>query len=60
MSRKMLERYSHASNKAKREAVDKLPKRRPRTTQHKSLRVLHRYIHAGTIFEDNASSHMGL
>ena len=30
MSRKMLERYSHASNKAKRDAVNKLPSRRPR------------------------------
>ncbi|MGA7244381.1 MAG: site-specific integrase, partial [Terracidiphilus sp.] len=31
-----------------------------RTTQHKSLRVLRRYIHAGTIFEDNASGRLGL
>ena len=31
-----------------------------RTTQHKSLRVLRRYIHAGTMFEDNASARLGL
>ena len=31
-----------------------------RTTQHKSIRVLRRYIHAGTIFEDNASGRLGL
>ncbi len=30
MSRKMLERYSHSSNKAKRDAVNKLPSLRPR------------------------------
>lgn len=31
-----------------------------RTTQHKSIRVLRRYIHAGTLFEDNASGRLGL
>jgi len=30
MSAKMLERYSHIRNEAKREAVQKLPRRRPR------------------------------
>jgi len=29
MSAKMLERYSHARNQAKRDAVSKLPRRRP-------------------------------
>ena len=30
MSAKMLERYSHTRDQAKREAVGKLPRRRPR------------------------------
>jgi len=30
MSAKMLERYSHARHQAKQDAVDKLPRRRPK------------------------------
>lgn len=31
-----------------------------RVTPHKSVRVLRRYIHAGTMFHDNASGRLGL